>query len=151
VVDCKAVGSGDKALAYLGRYLYRGVIQEKDIIACENGEVTFRYQNSKTKQTESRTVSGAEFLWLVIQHVLPKRFRRARNYGFLHPNSKRLIQLIQLLLNLAPAPVAWKRQRPKLVCRCCGKPMRIIQTRIRPSIGTARAEATQRSAGVAVM
>ena len=24
---------------------------------------------------------------LVLQHVLPKGFRRARNYGFLHPNS----------------------------------------------------------------
>jgi len=26
-----------------------------------------------------RTVSGATFLWLVLQHVLPKGFRRARN------------------------------------------------------------------------
>jgi len=34
VVDVKSVGSGDKALVYLGRYLYKGVIQEKDIIAC---------------------------------------------------------------------------------------------------------------------
>ena len=32
VVDCKCVGSGEKALVYLGRYLYRGVIQEKDIL-----------------------------------------------------------------------------------------------------------------------
>ncbi|MFV2058227.1 MAG: transposase zinc-binding domain-containing protein, partial [Thiohalomonadales bacterium] len=28
VVNCKSVGAGDKALTYLGRYLYRGVIQE---------------------------------------------------------------------------------------------------------------------------
>ncbi len=37
-VDCKSVGkpvgSGAKALIYLGRYLYRGVIRENDIIAC---------------------------------------------------------------------------------------------------------------------
>ena len=46
VVDCKSVGSGEKALIYLGRYLYRGVIQEKDIVACEAGQVTFRYQNT---------------------------------------------------------------------------------------------------------
>jgi len=33
VVDCnKAVGNGHKALVYLGRYLYRGVIQERDIV-----------------------------------------------------------------------------------------------------------------------
>ena len=49
VVDCKSVGSGDKALVYLGRYLYKGVIQEKDIIAAKDGLVTFRYQDSKTK------------------------------------------------------------------------------------------------------
>ena len=33
VVDCKCVSSSQKVLVYLGRYLYRGVIQEKDIIA----------------------------------------------------------------------------------------------------------------------
>ena len=32
VVDCKSVGTGEKALVYLGRYLYRGVIQEKDLV-----------------------------------------------------------------------------------------------------------------------
>ena len=34
VVDCKSVGSGEKALLYLERYLYRGVISENDIVAC---------------------------------------------------------------------------------------------------------------------
>ncbi len=93
-VDCKQVGSGDKALIYLGRYLYRGVIREKDILSCKEGHVTYRYQNSKTKQWEINTVSGARFLWLVLQHILPKGFRRARNYGFLHPNSKQLIRVL---------------------------------------------------------
>jgi len=37
VVDCKAVGGGRQALIYLGRYLYRGVIQEKDILSCDKG------------------------------------------------------------------------------------------------------------------
>ena len=94
VVDCKSVGTGEKALTYLGRYLYRGVIQEKDILACRQGKVTFRYQHSKTQQMRTRTLSGPKFLWLILQHVLPKGFRRARNFGFLHPNSKRLIRLL---------------------------------------------------------
>ena len=131
VVDCKAVGSGEKALAYLGRYLYRGVIQEKDIIACENGQIIFRYRNGKTREIEHRTVPGAQFLWLIVQHVLPKGFRRARNYGLLHPNSKRLIQLIQYLLNLWVGPnKPLLRERPKLICSCCGAAMKIIRTRI---------------------
>jgi len=71
VVDCKSVGSGEPALIYLGRYLYRGVIREKDIVACADGQVSFRYCNAKTGRMEQRTVSGADFLWLMLQHVLP--------------------------------------------------------------------------------
>jgi len=133
VVDCKSVGSGEKALVYLGRYLYRGVIQEKDILACENGQVSFRYHNAKTKRTEIRTLSGAKFLWLVLQHTLPKGFRRARNFGFLHPNSKRLIAVLQYLLGFDPKrALAWITQRPRLSCPCCGAAMRILRTRIVP-------------------
>lgn len=133
VVDCKSVGSGDKALIYLGRYLYRGVIQEKDIVACRDGNVTFRFKDSKTKMMAFRTVSGAEFLWLIIQHVLPKGFRRTRNYGYLHPNSKRMIQLLQLILNVNPfRAIGWVKKKPKLICRCCGSEMTIIKTRIFP-------------------
>ena len=104
VVDVKSVGTGEKALVYLGRYLYKGVIQEKDIVACENGQVTFRYRDSKTKRIEFRTVSGARFLWLILQHVLPKGFRRARNFGFLHPNSKRSDRIASVSAGLRPEP-----------------------------------------------
>jgi hypothetical protein len=133
VVDVKSVGTGEKALVYLGRYLYKGVIQEKDIVACENGQVTFRYWDSKTKRIEYRTVSGARFLWLILQHVLPKGFRRARNFGFLHSNSKRLIALLQYLLSFDPnRALAWVKKRPKLTCRCCGAVMNIVRTWILP-------------------
>ena len=112
VADCKAVGSGEKALIYLGRYLYRGVIREADIVACADGQVTFRYRNAKTGKRERRTVSGAQFLWLVLQHGLPKGFRRARNFGFLHPNCKRLIALLHLVLHFDPGrAVPWFRER----------------------------------------
>ena len=133
VVDCKSVGCGEKALVYLGRYLYRGVIQENDIVRCEDGEVTFRYQDSHTKTMMDRTVTGEEFLWLILQHVLPKRFRRARNFGFLHPNSKRLIQVLQLVLGFDPnRALAWMKKRPPMCCRCCGAAMTIIARRIVP-------------------
>ena len=146
VVDCKCVGNGEKALVYLGRYLYRGVIAEKDILRCENGQVTYRWRDSTTNKHAQRTVSGVEFLRLVLQHVLPKGFRRARNYGFLHPNSKRLIALLQLLVFkpfgkvlAASAPAAktanaTQTERPKLLCRCCGAVMAIVRRRILPVI-----------------
>jgi hypothetical protein len=135
VADCKCVGCGEKALVYLGRYLYRGVIREQDILACENGQVTFRYRNAKTNRAETRTVSGAKFLWLILQHVLPKGFRRARNFGFLHPNSKRLIAVLQYLFGLDPRrALAWIKPRPRLACPCCGGDMKIVKTRIIPSL-----------------
>jgi putative transposase/transposase-like zinc-binding protein len=133
VVDCKSVGSGENALVYLGRYLYRGVIREKDILACAQGQVSFRYRDAKTGRMERRTVSGAHFLWLILQHVLPKGFRRARNFGFLHPNSKRLIALLHVLLKFMPArPRAPIKQRPAIPCPCCGAPMVIVKTRLAP-------------------
>jgi len=132
VVDCKSVGSGEKALIYLGRYLYRGVIAEKDIVACDNGKVSFRYRDAKTAKVKQRTVSGAHFLWLVLQHALPKGFRRARNFGFLHPNCKRVIALLHVLLKFVPAQVAtWFKQRAPILCACCGAVMTIMKTRIR--------------------
>ena len=119
VVDCKSVGSGEKALIYLGRYLYRGVIREQDIVACDNGMVSFRYRNAKTGRME-------------LQHVLPKGFRRARNFGFLHPNCKRLIALLHILLRFDPGrAMAWVKARAPILCACCGAVMVIVRTRIR--------------------
>ena len=140
IVDCKSVGSGEKALVYLGRYPYRGVIREKDIVSCEDGCVTFRYRNGKTKRMEYKTVTGAEFLWLVLQHVLPKGFRRAGNFGFLHPNSKQLIQVLQLRFRLDPnRAMSWIKKRAPMLCSCCGAVMKIVKTRIPPVFHTTAA------------
>jgi hypothetical protein len=112
------------------------VIQEKDIMTCENGEVIFRYRNGKTREVEYRTVSGAKFLCMIVQHVLRKEFRRARNYSLLLPNSKRLIQLIQYLINLYFIRNQTSTTvRRKWVCSCCGAAMRIIRPRIYPQLG----------------
>ena len=116
VVDCEWVGNGEKALLYLGRYLYRGVLAEKNILACEDGQVTFRYTDSNG-EVKTRTLSGADFLWLLLQHVLPKGFRRTRDYGFLHGNCKRLIQRLHLLLRVClPKP----KETPPWCCKQCG-------------------------------
>ncbi len=120
-----------KALVYLGQYLYRGVISEKNILSCDNGKVSFRYQNSKTKKYQTRTVSAVYFLWLVLQHILPRGFRRARDYGFLHPNSKKLIKILQWIFRLNPINgVAKSKQRKRMICSCCGAFMNIIMVRL---------------------
>ena len=43
VAHIKTVGKGEQALTYLSRYLYRGVISENDIMADQQGKVTFQY------------------------------------------------------------------------------------------------------------
>jgi hypothetical protein len=150
VVDCKAVGSGEGALVYLGRYLYRGVISERDILACAQGEVSFRYRDAKSGRAERRTVPGVHFLWLVLQHVLPKGFHRARNFGFLHPNSKRLIALLHVVLKFIPAQ-APSRQRPPLLCPCCGAVMVIVKTRLPPPLCAGGAPPIRATAGAPTM
>jgi hypothetical protein len=129
IVDCTYVGRGDKALIYLGKYLYRGVLQEKDLLGCENGQVTFRYtENSGTVKT--RTLAGADFLWLLLQHVLPKGFRRSRDYGFLHGNCKKMITLLQYLFRQRKSPLQSVSKKPPILCKTCGGIMAIIATRM---------------------
>ncbi len=113
IVDCQYVGRGEKALTYLGKYLYRGVLREKDILSGENGQVTFRYIDNK-KNVRTRTLPGADFLWLLLQHVLPKGFRRARDDGLLHANSKPLIQLLRWIFPGIVERPDEKPQRPPI-------------------------------------
>ncbi|WOG25906.1 transposase [Endozoicomonas sp. 8E] len=116
VVNCKRVGKGLPALEYLSRYLYRGVISDTNILASKRGKVTFSYLNSETGKKEKRTLPGEDFLWLVLKHVLPRRLRRSRDYGFLRSNAKKQLSLVQLVLNVmvkAVEPVI----RPKFTCR----------------------------------
>jgi len=125
VVDCSHVGKGITALKYLSKYLYRGIISEKNIISNQNGQVTFRYIESKTGNTQYRTLKGEDFLHLIMQHVLPKGFRRVRDYGFLHSNAKKLLSLVQLILHVF-IKVIKQRPRPVFKCPCCKSPMVIL-------------------------
>ena len=111
---------------------------------CADGQVTFRYRDSHTGKNTTRTVSGAHFLWLVLQHVLPKGFRRSRNFGLLHPNCKHRQRLALLRMGIKPSAMAPGTpgmqppaqpplsERPKLQCLCCGAAMVIVRRRIAP-------------------
>ncbi len=125
VVDCAHAGRGITAIKYLSRYLYRGVISEKNIISNQNDMVTFKYTESKTGKTRFRTLKGEDFLKLLMQHVLPKGFRRVRDYGFLHSNAKKLLFLVQLILYVKIKKME-QRSRPVFQCPCCKSPMVVI-------------------------
>jgi hypothetical protein len=124
VVDCSCAGKGLSALKYLARYLYRGVIGENNIVSNQHGKITFQYVESRTGKTLHRTLEGHDFLWLVLQHVLPKGFRRVRDYGFLHGNAKKLLSLVQWVLQVLIQACA-PRTRPAFLCPVCQAPMKI--------------------------
>jgi len=132
VVDCRFSGRGESALKYLSRYLYRGVISESNIISDSDGQVSFRYTDGETGEVRTKTLPGVEFLWRIIQHVLPRGFHRVRDYGFLHHKARKTLQLIQLILQVAtqPAPKT-RKERPPFHCSACGEPMVIVGVRRR--------------------
>ncbi len=127
VVDCCNVGNGEPALKYLSRYLYRGVIRERDLTSfdAKTGIVRFRYIDASTKQAAYRQLPISDFLWRILQHVLPVGLRRVREYGFLHGKAKLRLKLVQLVLRVmikAQVPVP----RPVMCCPHCQRPMQIV-------------------------
>ena len=138
VVDCCNVGKGEPALKILfalanesigklSRYLYRGVIRERDLTGfdAKTGIVSFRYIDASTKQPAYRQLAISDFLWRILQHVLPVGLRRVREYGFLHGKAKLRLKLVQLVLRVmikAQAHVP----RPVMCCPHCQRPMQIV-------------------------
>lgn len=120
VAQCKKVGRGEQALQYLARYLYRGVISNRQLVEDDGEYVTFRYRDSKSGDWKTRRERGELFLYRVLLHVLPKGFRRARDYGFLHGNARALLRIVQWVLGLPPP---MPTQKPVAICRHCGGPM----------------------------
>jgi len=131
VVNVKHIGKGFPALQYLSRYLYRGVISQKNITKVTNTHITFRYRDSTTKQIETRTLPGEDFIWKLLTHVLPRRFRRVRDYGFLHHNAKKKLTLIQYLLYVKIKP---EPEKPKTVIKChrCSQACDVVMVNPRP-------------------
>jgi len=137
VVQCQHVGKGLPALKYLSRYLYRGVIAEKRIVAFDPAteHVTFEYQESKTRQIRQRSLPLADFLWRLMIHVLPSGYRCVRDFGFLHGNAKRTRALIQWVLQVAiPPPIP--RTTPAFRCPNCDAAMSVIATHPPPRPST---------------
>ncbi|PCJ35820.1 MAG: hypothetical protein COA99_13645 [Moraxellaceae bacterium] len=121
VSNIRNVGRGKKALQYLSRYLYRGVISENDILSDHQGQVTFRYRDSQSKKMTTTTKFAVDFIWGLLKHVLPRGFRRVRDYGFLHGNAKKTLKRIQLMLHVKlPTNPAVKSP---MICPTCQQEM----------------------------
>ncbi len=79
----KPIKNPERVLEYMARYSHKIAISNHRIISLENGKVTFKYKNRKTKTSETLTLNAVEFIRRFILHFLPKSFVRIRSYGFL--------------------------------------------------------------------
>ena len=99
------------------------MISENDILADNQGEVTFRYKDSQTKKMTTKKQVAEDFLWGLLKHVLPRGFRRVRDYGFLHGNAKKILKRIQLILHVTMP--RFKVVKKCMVCPSCLTEMKI--------------------------
>lgn len=90
-------GNGN-AIEYLGRYTNKIAITDSRIVSVSREAVTFTVRGADGKQSETVTITPAEFIMRYLLHVLPKGFQKIRYYGYLN-NSRRRDNML-LIFNL---------------------------------------------------
>lgn len=100
VVHSQAAGDGRTSLQYLAPYVFRVAINDRRILSCDNGQVTFSYRKSGSARARTMTLDALEFLRRFLQHVLPSGFQKVRYYGFASPNAKLSCEAIRWLVTL---------------------------------------------------
>lgn len=128
VVDVRSVGSGQKAIEYTAKYVFKTAISNQNVLSCKNGMVTFRYQDYQSKEMKTMRLPAFEFMRRFLQHVLPKGFQKVRYYGILHPKRRLLFNIIRLLLRAKfNPPEKYRNYESGCPCPVCGKKMIFIE------------------------
>ena len=105
VVHLQHAGTGEKVLEYLARYVFRIALVNSRLERFENGHVTFRYRDSKTRTIKHCTLQASEFIARFLQHVLPNGFSKVRSYGLFSPSRKSCLEKARAeLLASTPSP-----------------------------------------------
>lgn len=129
VVHSKPVGSGEHALGYLARYIFRVALADSAILHHDEHQVVFRYRHGDTGQVRTMRLDPQEFIRRFLQHVLPAGFRKVRHYGLHHSSKRQALRLLQAQLALThalPLPPTEKPVRqplPPPACPNCASPM----------------------------
>jgi hypothetical protein len=135
-------GGPEAVLAYLARYTHRVAIANSRLVACKEGNVSFRYKDYRATKTnggrvrhKTMTLDAHEFIRRFLLHVLPSGFHRIRHYGlFANGGRVRNIARARELLGVVTpeAEPAEDNDDDTPVfpqpCPCCGGRMIIIET-----------------------
>jgi hypothetical protein len=99
-------------LRYLARYTHRIAITNRRLLACHDGQVTFRWKDDQRgNRQRTMTLDAVEFLRRFLLHVLPRGFKRMRHYGFF-AHGRRKVTLSQCRQLLGQAPLSPPETRP---------------------------------------
>lgn len=135
--DVENFGSGENALKYLGRYVFKGPISDGRIHKVGTRSVWIRVKDRKSAEWQTIEIDGLEFVRRYLLHALPSGFHRIRYYGFLHPRSRENRQLIRQQLGVADRAETQERDKvvppepPSHTCPHCGHKMISIEHRSR--------------------
>ena len=89
VYSKKSFNNEQSVFEYLGRYTHKIAISNARIKSVTDKSVSFEYTDrADDYKKKIRTVEGIKFIKLFLQHVLPERFMKIRNYGFLSSRNK---------------------------------------------------------------
>jgi hypothetical protein len=102
VVDSRAAGSGENALRYLSRYVFKTATSNRLVPRLPNGRLLWNYRESQTGQDKSMALEPLEWMSRFLQHVLPSGFARVRTFGWLHPAAKVRGNRVRALLGQKP-------------------------------------------------
>jgi hypothetical protein len=99
IVHVQHIGTGEHALRYLSRYVYRVALTNHRIERFEHGRVTFTYTHARSGETRRVTLPVHAFLARFLQHVLPRGFAKIRSYGLLSPSHRPGLERARYLLH----------------------------------------------------
>lgn len=93
VVYCKRpFGGPEHVVRYLSRYTHRVAISNSRLVSMQDGKVTFRWRDSAHGNRQRlMTLAANEFLRRFLLHIIPRRFVRIRNFGFLANRNRALL------------------------------------------------------------
>jgi hypothetical protein len=67
--------------SYVAKYVVSPPISVRRIDRYDGEQVTYHYRSHRTERTEHETVDVITFIGRMVQHVVPKGFKRIRYYG----------------------------------------------------------------------
>ncbi len=101
-VGCQDAGSGENALRYLARYVFKTATGNRTVTLLPEGKVRWPYRDSQTGKDTAITLDPLDWMSRFLQHILPPYFARVRTFGWLHPAAKVRGNRVRALLGEQP-------------------------------------------------